>query len=267
MQSDAFSIDLVVRALEYKNGYALGRYSDDFLQQRIIKAGNELGVSHITELIPKILSGEKECSDVLAEVTINVTSMFRAPHVFKYLRALLSQSWDSNKQYKIAHIGCSTGEEVLSANIMLLELGMLGKTRSFAYDISPRAISVAKKSIYKISDFKEFTCNYFSAGGKQEFRNYFEYQSGVVHFNPALTEHTIFSVCDVTKALPEGEFDLVFCRNMLIYYTQHAQDEVLLTISKAMKKDAYLVVGESESLLNSRQFKELSSGNSVYKRN
>jgi chemotaxis methyl-accepting protein methylase len=202
------------------------------------------------------LQNNTEELDALIDVfTINVSNFFRDPLVFEYLEKIIfrklinSGTLKNDDLLRIWSAGCSHGEEAYSIAMTLNEFLNREKktldTRIFATDIDKKVLATGKSGVF----------------GKQSLSNvklslaesYFNKESGKYIVKDELKEtvrFSFFNLLDDTHIYPPesiyGSFDLVFCRNVLIYFERESQEIIFDKLYKSLKINGFLVLGEAE---------------------
>jgi chemotaxis protein methyltransferase CheR len=178
-------------------------------------------------------------NEFLDELTVNVTEMFRDPSFWRIMREeILPAIMLNHKQFKIWHAGCSSGEEVLSMSIMLKEMGVLQDVTVIATDLDVNILEKAKSGMYPIKNMELNEKNYIRFQGTRNFKDYYHEDNGNAVFNKDLVMGDIFN-----------KFDLILCRNVMIYFNQTLQNEVLKKFHESLFKYGYLAIGSKESLI------------------
>jgi chemotaxis protein methyltransferase CheR len=150
---------------------------------------------------------------------------------------------------KIWIAGCATGEEIYSMAIMLQETQLLDRTILYATDINQRSLQVAKEGIYPLNTMKKYTENYIKAGGSRSFSEYYTAKYQAALFDKALRKNIVFSSHNLATDRSFNEFQLILCRNVLIYFNQALQDKVLNLFYESLCTFGFLALGNKESLL------------------
>ena len=150
---------------------------------------------------------------------------------------------------KIWHAGCSTGEEVYSMAILLKEYNLLDKSIIYATDINQTVLDVAKSGKYNLDSFKENENNYRESGGNKNLSDYYTVLNGEVLMNDELKSKIIFSTHNLVSDNAFNQFDLIICRNVLIYFNKSLQDKVLQLFYNSLTKKGMLAIGSKETLL------------------
>jgi chemotaxis protein methyltransferase CheR len=195
-----------------------------------------------------LLNNEAVFQHFLQEVTVNVTELFRDPQYYKILREKVLPILASYPIIKIWHAGCSTGEEVFSMCILLEEAGLLKRTKIYATDINLNNLEKARNGILPLRNMREYTTNYQQSGGKRDFADYYTamYDNAIIH--EELRSAVIFSQHNLVSDNVFNEFQLITCRNVMIYFNKQLQDRVLQLFHDSLSPLGFLSLGLKESL-------------------
>lgn len=241
-------VNLILEDVANLYGYDFTEYSKASIKRRI----NRLCVldkhKSFAELRYKILNDNDYLERFVEEVTVNVTEMFRDPSFYKVLREEILPQLAKNSHIKIWLAGCATGEEVYSLAIILHELGMTQKCMLYATDINPTVLQKAKIGVFPISEMKLYSENYIASGGKNDFSSYYTANYDHVIFHNDLKLNTIFATHNLVTDSSFNEFQLVICRNVLIYFNKNLQDKVLNLFDASLENSGYLVLGSKETI-------------------
>jgi chemotaxis protein methyltransferase CheR len=229
-------------------GYDFGGYSRASFKRRIDRIYQLDGFVHFQEFLTKVTSDTEYFTRLVEEITVNVTEMFRDPAFYKVLREEILPALASKPFIRIWHAGCSTGQEVYSMAILLSELGLLNKAIIYATDINHAVLETAKKGLFSLKLMKEYAENYRESGGKKDFSNYYTANYGLAKFDQSLSKKMVFSQHSLVSDRSFNEFDLILCRNVLIYFDKHLQDRALQLFDDSLARLGYLALGTKETL-------------------
>lgn len=242
-------VELFITALFKKYGYDFRNYSRAHMKRRILnRVSLTPGVENISELIHKILYDEEFFKTIISDFSINVTEMFRDPSFYRALREFVVPYLKTYPFIKIWHAGCSTGEEVYSMAILLMEEGLYDRAQIYATDFNDTALEEARKGIYTIDRIKEYTQNYQKSGGKESFSDYYTAKYNLVKFNENLKKRIVFSNHNLVTDGTFGEMNLIICRNVLIYFDRDLQNRVFSLFKESLVHGGILGIGSKESL-------------------
>jgi chemotaxis protein methyltransferase CheR len=194
--------------------------------------------------------------------------MFRDPAFYKQLRTSVMPALSTYPFIKIWHAGCASGEEAFSMAILLHEAGLLNRTKIYATDMNMANIEKAATGIIPLSLMKDYTANYQRSGGAEDFSNYYtaRYDNAIIRKD--LRDSILFSQHNLVTDYVFNEFQLVCCRNVLIYFDKHLQNHVLNLFHQSLAPLGYLALGIKETLLFtdcSNKFEEISSRNKIFR--
>jgi chemotaxis protein methyltransferase CheR len=210
----------------------------------------ELKKLTVEALLKRLSESPSFINEFLDELTVNVTEMFRDPSFWRIMREEIVPSIMLNhKQFKIWHAGCSSGEEVLSMSIMLKEMGVLQDVTVIATDLDVNILEKAKSGTYPIKSMELNEKNYIRFQGTRSFKDYYYEDNGNAVFNKDLLMNVSFRRHDLVTGDIFNKFDLILCRNVMIYFNQTLQNEVLKKFHESLFKYGYLAIGSKESLI------------------
>ena len=155
-------------------GYDFRNYASPFLQRRVLHRVHNENLSSISALQEKILRDPGVMKKLFSDFSINVTEMFRDPTFFQSFRKNVIPFIRDYPDIRIWHVGCASGEEVYSMAILLHEEGVYEKAKIYATDINTKALEKAKKGAYSLAEMQLYTKNYFEAGGRRAFSEYYK---------------------------------------------------------------------------------------------
>jgi chemotaxis protein methyltransferase CheR len=238
-----------LQSVHHKYGYDFMNYSEASLQRRITHFMNDHNVHELEQLNKMLLKDEDIFESFIQDLSVTVTEMFRDPLFYKSLREKVFKRLATYPVIKIWIAGCATGEEIYSMAIMLQETQLLDRTILYATDINQRSLQVAKEGIYPLNTMKKYTENYIKAGGSRSFSEYYTAKYQAALFDKALRKNIVFSSHNLATDRSFNEFQLILCRNVLIYFNQALQDKVLNLFYESLCTFGFLALGNKESLL------------------
>ena len=246
--NEDIEIDLVLETLLRKSDFNYHNYSKSHIKRRLQNRLSISGLCHFSEMIPKILYDEDFRSKLLADLSINVTEMFRDPSFYKEVKNSVFPFIKTYPFVRIWHAGCSSGEEVYSVAILLKEADLYKKTQIYATDFNIDILERAKTGTYPIENIKKYTINYQKAGGESSFSDYYnaDYDSATISKN--LKGNILFSFHNLVTDGVFGEMNIIFCRNVLIYFDKDLQNRVLQLFYDSLVPGGFLCLGSKESI-------------------
>jgi chemotaxis protein methyltransferase CheR len=217
------------------------------MKRRLEAAAAKVGAAHFGELQHRLLYEPEIFSVVLDMLTVRVTEMFRDPDFYRAVRDLVLPMLRTYPQLKIWHAGCASGEEVYATAILLADAGIYDRVQIYATDVSAAAVAQARDGVYSEASFDQFEANYRAMGGN-DLARYFSRAYGSVSVLPSLKRNVHVFQHDLVSDYSLGEMQLVFCRNVLIYFGLALRRRVLGLFDEALSGGGFLCLGASEAL-------------------
>lgn len=229
-------------------GYDFTGYSQASFKRRLERIYMLNNFSGFTEFRSRLLHDPSYFEFAVTEISVNVTEMFRDPSFYRTLREKIVPVLATYPLIRIWHAGCSTGEEVYSMAIILQEAGLLHKSLLYATDINPHVVDKARKGIFQNANMQLYSRNYHAAGCEGEFSSYYSANYNFVKFDEKLSSRMIFSTHNLVSDHSFNSFQLILCRNVLIYFEKELQSRVLNLFDKSLDRLGFLALGSKESL-------------------
>ncbi len=240
----------ITELVKEKYKYDFTNYAMSSFRRRILRIMELYKFGSADLLIKRLKDDDAFFSDFIAEITVNVTEMFRDPSFGRVLRDdVIPNILLNHNNISIWHAGCSSGEEVFSMAILLKEMGILNKAKIIATDIDKVILEKAKMGHYSMKNMELNEKNYIRFEGKNKFGDYFTEQNGKAVMDKTLVQNVSFREHDLVQGVVFNKFDLILCRNVMIYFNQNLQNEVLKKHHESLFKYGYLVIGSKESLI------------------
>jgi len=238
-----------LESVRFVYGYDFTEYAEASVIRRIRAFMESNKIISLKDLGKMVLKDEADFERFIQEITVNVTEMFRDPNFYKSLRKNVVNRLATYPFIKVWIAGCSTGEEVYSMAILFREEGLLERTVIYATDINQEALQKAREGISSINNMKSYTENYLKAGGKNSFSDYYKAKYNSVLWDKTLRQNIVFSVHNLAMDKSFNEFQLILCRNVLIYFNQSLQSKVITLFYESLCPFGFLCLGNKESLL------------------
>ncbi len=242
------NLDVLLNDVSSKYGYDFTQYSKASMKRRINRLCMLDRLLSFAEMRYKVLNDEDYFARFVEEITVNVTEMFRDSHFYLALRDEIIPQLGVHSHIKIWLAGCSTGEEAYSLSILLHEANLAFKSIVYATDINPSVLETAKHGIYPINLMRTYSQNYIQSGGKADFSDYYTANYDFVRFKDTLRKNMIFSTHNLVSDASFNEFQLILCRNVLIYFDKDLQEKVLRLFDGSLQNLAYLALGSKETI-------------------
>jgi len=228
-------------------GYDFTGYSRASLKRRLLRLYVLDKQVSFAEFRYKIENDSIYFRRFVEQITVNVTEMFRDPSFYKALRYKVLPNLATYPFIRIWLAGCSTGEEAYSMAIVLKELNLLQKSLIYATDINPAVLEKAALGMFPLGHMKQYSENYIASGGIKDFSSYYSANYSLAKFDPELKSKLIFSTHNLVSDRSFNEFQLILCRNVLIYFDRDLQFKVLQLFDNSLEKLGYLALGTKET--------------------
>ncbi|MBF0183279.1 MAG: hypothetical protein HQM06_02655 [Magnetococcales bacterium] len=266
----SFALQTFYAAVNRQYGYDFRDYHQDMLARRLEVTRQGLAVDSHYQCQREVLTSPLACERLFLELSINVTAFFRMPKQFHLLHSKIFPYLASFPHLKIWIAGCSSGEEVYSLAILLHEAGLYARCMIYATDINPFVLLQARNGLYSEELFVDLEKHYLAAGGKHSIDQYFiRHHDSYREIIPLFRENILFYRHSLAGDGPFNEFQLILCRNLLIYFNQTLQKEVMSLFDRSLHRDGVLLLGEKEGIRQGegeRFFTTLKKGNSLFSR-
>jgi chemotaxis protein methyltransferase CheR len=266
---ERIEIELLLEGVFRHYGFDFRAYAYASLRRRLWKRIEAEGLPTVTALQERVLHDPEMMNKLLLDLSINVTAMFRDPQFYVTFREKVVPMLRTYPFFRIWHAGCSTGEEVYSMAILLEEEGLYERARVYATDINEVVVHKAKSGIFPIERMQEYTENYIKAGGKRSFSEYYTAKYDGALFNPALLKNVVFSQHNLVTDRSFSEFNVILCRNVLIYFDKSLQERVHGLFYESLAMFGVLALGSKESLRFSTYegcYEPLSGPDKIYRK-
>ncbi|MCI1965348.1 MAG: protein-glutamate O-methyltransferase CheR [Oscillospiraceae bacterium] len=218
------------------------------IEARLFSVLAEKNVSSFTEYFNLIRGNSKELITMMNRLTTNHTYFMREPRHFEYLKNVILPELTENRRDKCLRIwsaGCSTGEEAYTAVMVMREWFGLQSGwdyRLLATDISTRVLESAKHGVYSAESLRDLPAGWRS--------RYFHTQDGQTYLlSDEIKKEVIFRSLNLMNPFPfHRPFDLIFCRNVMIYFDQETKNKLIQKFYDILKPGGYLLIGHSETV-------------------
>lgn len=264
---EELEIQLLMQVLKEKYDMDYTTYRRSYIRRRIERRMRLENLETITELNNKVIHNPETAIELLKDISINVTDMFRCPLFFERLKKEVIPLLRTYPSIRIWHAGCSTGEEVLSMAILLKEEGLLDKTSILATDNNKDVLEVAKKAIYPADRLRHWTENYTRSGGEDSFSTYYDVKYNQAKFDKTLLDNVTYQTHHLLSDSYPENMHLIVCRNVLIYFNEEHQQKVIHQFHNSLIREGFLGLGFKESIKrgNEKDFQAINIHYKIFK--
>ncbi|PID92414.1 MAG: hypothetical protein CSA96_03475 [Bacteroidetes bacterium] len=259
MKVKATEISLFQKTVREHTRYNFDDYSPTSLRRRLARIMMELNMDMV-QMAKAMQSDPGFMQKIIGKMTVHTTELFRDPEIWKSIQEQLFPSFRKQDEIKIWHSGCSTGQEVYSMMMLLHSAGLWDKAQIYASDLSASALQKAKRGSYPYRFNQNYPENcdqvlFREKAGREHkgaWRSYFDIDKARdrIQMKDFLRHKPRFRTLDLVRDqnLFGMEFDLIVCRNVIIYFNQLLQNRVFDLYHKNLKPKGALLLGVHESI-------------------
>lgn len=231
-----------MQAINNRYGLDFTNYERTSLKRGIIRLMMKHKMESILELWSIVLKDNEFFKNAIDDLLVNLTELFRNPDVWIKLRDNVIPEMNK-KGLSVWHAGCSTGEEVYTMTILLDSLNLLGSSRLTATDLSTTALSKAIKGEYSLLLLKQYLVPFLKFFPSKGMEDFFDYEETHARIKPKYQTFVTFRKHNLVADPIHEKFDLIFCRNVMIYFDETLKNRVLKLIHSSLKEGGFLVIG------------------------
>jgi chemotaxis protein methyltransferase CheR len=266
---EEIELALLLEGIFRRYGFDFREYAPASLHRRVWRRVYAEGLSTISALQAKLLHDPACMERLLLDLSINVTAMFRDPSFYSSFRTKVVPLLRTYPFTRIWVAGCSTGEEVYSLAILLREEGLYDRTRIYATDINESVLERARTGVFPLEKMREYTQNYIKAEGTRAFSEYYLAKYDGAQFQRSLIENVVFAQHNLVSDGSFNEFNVIVCRNVMIYFDRILQDRVHRLFYESLMTFGVLGLGHKESVRfspHADRFEELDPSQKLYRK-
>ncbi len=258
--------DALLASVRHATGVDFGGYARSGIARRLEALGGR-DPAGVATLHARALADPGFMEELAGRLLVNVTALFRDAGFYRSLRALAAARLRDGGPVRAWHAGCATGEEVWSLAIVLREEGLSTGVRAYGTDVSRSALASASAGLLPMDRMQEYTGAYRAAGGTGDFSAYYVAGPAGASVRAFLQEGIRFGRHDLLADGSFGRFDVVFCRNVLMYFEHDRQDRAHELLAASLRPGGILALGRGEALSAPvrDRYDELDSRNRIFR--
>lgn len=263
LSKSGLEIKKIVKELYEVN---LDGYHELYLERRLAYYFQKHGIEKASMIRDMLINQPQLANDLQKELQITYTKLFREPAFFRKIIGKIKSIQRKKAGVRIWHTGCSNGSEAYSLAILLKEENLLDKCTIYATDINHKALAEAKKGVLTLKEVKNTFHDYFEAGGVKHLSDYFTYSGESAVIKSSILNQIQFAKHELGQDHAFQEFDIIICRNMLIYYQNFHQQKLVEAMINSLSKGGYIGLSNCESLIGyfDSKLKIVDSGHNIY---
>lgn len=257
--SDISQFQEIIRS---HSSYDFSDYAITSLRRRLTRILLEYEMD-LKSMNRRLLNDPFFLEKTIKKITVHTTELFRDPPVWKKLHKEVLPGWMDRPEIHIWHAGCSSGQEVYSMMMVLDDLGLLEKTHIYASDLNPDVLEKARRGSYRYHFNQSYLENFdkvmLNGSGesylvpRKHWKKYFSIDESrdEIRMTSYLTGKPVYKKLDLVQDqnLFLVKFDLIVCRNVIIYFNQRLQSRVFNLFHENLKEDGLLLLGVHESIM------------------
>jgi chemotaxis protein methyltransferase CheR len=225
----------------------LSQYKEAQMKRRLTTLRTKRGYATFVQFFDAMMKDKELFYEFLDRMTINVSEFWRNSNRWEVLeKQFLPEMLKQSRRLKCWSAACSTGEEPYTLAMIIAAMGALGDTQLIATDIDEGALEKAKRGIYLDRSVREVPASYLSKYYKQDGVTY--------HIDESLKRAVKFQKQNLLVDRFETGFDLIVCRNVMIYFTEEAKHLLYQKFANALKPGGILFVGSTEQIFSPGQY-------------
>jgi chemotaxis protein methyltransferase CheR len=266
---ERLEIQLLLEAIVRRYGFDFREYAPASLKRRLWRRIHAEKLTTVSALQERVLHEPAAMERLLLDLSINVTSMFRDPTFYAAFRKKIVPLLRTYPFTRIWNAGCSTGEEVYSLAMLLEEEDLYDTTRIYATDINEAVLEQARAGVFPLDKMQEYTQNYIRAGGERAFSEYYVAAYDGAQFDRRLIRNVVFAQHNLVSDRSFNEFNVIVCRNVMIYFDRSLQDHVHKLFYDSLPTFGVLALGHKESLAfspHADSYEELDAQEKLYRK-
>lgn len=232
-----------IDGIKRKTGIDLALYKEAQMKRRLTSLYEKKGYRNFVEFLQALEKDRDLMNEFLDRMTINVSEFYRNGKRWEVLQnKIFPKLLQQNKKLKIWSAACSTGEEPYSLAMVLSKHLPLSQIHIIATDLDENVLQKAKHGVYPERSLAEVP--------KDIQAKYFDKEGTFYRVKDEIKKTVTFKKHNLLKDTYESNFDLIVCRNVMIYFTEEAKDLIYNNFSKSLRKDGILFVGSTEQIFN-----------------
>lgn len=236
-----------IQNIKKSTGIDLAQYKEAQMKRRLTTLRNKNGFPSFDAFFNAMQGNKPLFYEFLDKMTINVSEFWRNPNRWEVLRdSVLPELSSGRSRLRVWSAACSTGEEPYTLSMILADMGLLQNTYLLASDIDEGALAKAAEGLYLDRSLKDVP--------EDVAKRYFTPEGAVFRFDKKLKAAVTFKKQNLLLDPFEENFDLIVCRNVMIYFTEEAKHALYHKFAKALRPGGILFVGSTEQIFSPSQY-------------
>lgn len=247
MEQEDQDFAVFIRKVKQHSAIDLAQYKEAQMKRRLTTLYTKRGFASFTAFFDGMMKDRELYYEFLDRMTINVSEFWRNPNRWEVLEAkFLPELARESSRIKCWSAACSTGEEPYTLAMILAENGWLTQASILATDLDEGALEKAQQGVYMDRSVRDVPDKYI--------RKYFAHQDHLMRISDSLKRSVQYRKQNLLHDPFDVSFDLIICRNVMIYFTEEAKHQLYLKFSRALKPGGILFVGSTEQIFTPGQY-------------
>jgi len=238
-------------AIMKRYGIDFFNYEPKSFKRRLQRIYRKFNFKSSFDLWSRALKDKDFVHEFINEVSVGLTSLFRDPEFWKTYKLLCKCQFKDQYRINVWHAGCSSGEEIYTTAIVWDQLNFLDKVKSTATDISSRSLAQAESGSILKAKLPEYDRNLKEFDSSINIHDYFDEDNDEIVFREKYLQNVKFKNSNlIMEDYGVHQYDIIFCRNVLIYFDGPAKEKVIEKIYNALKPGGFFIIGFLDSMLS-----------------
>lgn len=241
-------LSALTNAIKTRYGLDFTEYEMKSLKRGFARLMMKHKITSLLDLWKQVLRDRSFIFNCIDDLTVNLTELFRNPEFWVYLQRELLPEFN-RRPLKVWHAGCSTGEEVYSLKITCSMSGVLS-LKQVATDLNLQVLEHARQGAFTNMLHKKYKAKFKEAFPNAHFSNYWDLTDDKFKIKDRYQKNIEFSQHNLVQDTMHQKFDIIFCRNVLIYFDEKLKLKVLDRFRKALNPNGFLIMGYYDVMPN-----------------
>ncbi|WP_422359602.1 CheR family methyltransferase [Reichenbachiella sp.] len=243
-------VNSLMIAMKKRYGLDFTNYEPKSLNRGITRLMTKYNMNGMIDLWGRILNDEDFFVNGIDDLLVNLTELFRNPDAWIMIRDEILPQYRYDREIKIWHAGCSTGEEIYTMAIVLAECDLLRKSKLLATDLSKTALEKARTGSYSHASLKNYLKPFLKMYPDRKLEDYFDYAESNATIKPQFARNVKFMNHNLVDRKMDQKFDVIFCRNVMIYFDQELKARILSFLNECLNEGGHLILGYYDTMPN-----------------
>ncbi|RKN84577.1 CheR family methyltransferase [Paenibacillus ginsengarvi] len=250
---------LFIKKVKDYSAIDLSQYKEAQMKRRLTTLYTKKGFTSFASFFDAMAKNKEMYYEFLDRMTINVSEFWRNPNRWEIIeKKVIPDMARGSRKLKCWSAACSTGEEPYTLAMIMAELGVLETSQLHATDIDEGALEKARRAVYPDRSLRDVPPAYV--------KKYFTQRDMTFSVADSLKKHVRFAKQNLLHDPFDSQFDLIVCRNVMIYFTEEAKHELYHKFSRALKPGGLLFVGSTEQIFSPGQYGMETADTFIYRK-